>query len=125
MDKPVVPIEYAGNANLPAAPVGAKAIFRQWERRRPIYNIVLVVVSSLALPLAGASIRMPWFWMDVLAGAIFANVCFFAGPILESYLDWLGRRPRRLAVVLFVAGTVLASLLAVICIAVSNPMFAL
>lgn len=123
MEKPVVPIEYARDVSLPAAPVGPRAIFWRWERRRPLYNVVLVVVSALSLPFAGPSIRLATFWMEVLFGALIANACFFAGPMLESYLDWLGRRPRRLGTILMITGTAFASLLAIVCIATTHPDF--
>ena len=54
------------------------------------------------------------FWERSIVGAVIANICYFAGPILETYITWLGYRGRWLRIVLFVLGTLLSCTLALI-----------
>ncbi|NND95703.1 MAG: hypothetical protein HKN47_00070, partial [Pirellulaceae bacterium] len=48
-----------------------------------------------------------------IPGAVGANLCFFAGPAIETYVSWLGYRRRWVRIVLFVSGTLFASLLTI------------
>jgi hypothetical protein len=88
-----------------------KAIFRAWERLRLAYNAVLVAVVVLFIspreevPLA--------FWLSLVCEAVAANLCFFAGPLGEWYVGWLGYRSRATRWVLFGCGLLFAVLLAV------------
>ena len=68
-----------------------KPIFSKWEKLRILYNIILAGILLLTHGLAmGSQFLQPFPLFVWLAGAILANVCFFAGPVTESYLSWLG-----------------------------------
>ena len=92
----------------------ARATFLAWEKLRLIYVAVLAVVVLLMGLLEGpsqfASFR---FWATVAAGAFVANLCFFAAPIIETYVTWLGFHTKWLRIVMFVLGTLFACLLAI------------
>lgn len=102
--------------------VEARSIFRRWEYLRLWYNGILVVwtlvwIGSLAwasIP-ADMALRQKMLRSFVgfaLFGGIVANLCYFAGPILESYLTWLGVKPPRLRLGLFAVGTLFTMCLA-------------
>jgi len=56
-------------------------------------------------------------------GCFAANGLYLAGPAVDGYLTWFGLRHRAVTVLLFLAGTVLASLLAIACVAFSFSPF--
>ena len=92
----------------------AKATFLAWEKLRLVYVAVLGLFTLIVgLPLLSSFS----FWLTVVAGALFANACFFSGPIVESYVKWLGFRAAWLRWLLFVLGTVFASLLTIVTVA--------
>lgn len=88
----------------------AKPIFLAWERLRIVFVIVLGVLTLL---LAGANITEFRSLMLIAEGAIVANVCYFAGPVIETYICWLGYNGRWVRWVLFIGGTLLTAVLAV------------
>ncbi len=49
----------------------------------------------------------------IAEGAIVANLCYFAGPIIETYVRWLGYDRKWVRWFLFVGGTVLTGMLAI------------
>lgn len=79
--------------------------FLRWEFLRLIYNVVLVVVTCVTVfsQRPDAAWQPEFLWCCVV-GAVAANICFFAGPIAESYLRWLGLQTRMLGYALFGAG---------------------
>ncbi|NNJ24676.1 hypothetical protein [Alienimonas chondri] len=82
-----------------------KAIFLSWERLRIVFNLVLAgLCSPLALLCGPETYAAPAFWGNVFAGVLLVNVLFFAGPAVESYLDWLGLRHRAIRWGLFLLG---------------------
>lgn len=86
-----------------------KPIFSKWEKLRIPYNIILAGVLLLTHGLAmGNQFLQPFPLFVWLAGAILANFCFFAGPVTESYLSWLGLRSPWITLALFVTGVVLS-----------------
>jgi hypothetical protein len=88
-----------------------KAIFRAWERLRLAYNAVLVGVVVLWLcPREEVPLT---FWLFLVCQAVVANLCFFAGPLSEWYVGWLGYRSQTTRWVLFSSGLLFAVLLAV------------
>ena len=89
----------------------ARTTFLAWEKLRVLYVGWLVVVT---LTFGVAKLSDFEFWLAVVAGAIFVNLCYFAGPVIETYVTWLGHRGKWLRVTLFVVGTVVASSLAAI-----------
>lgn len=90
----------------------ARATFLAWEKLRVFYVMALVVGTCL-----GAAFEFPSDWAELIlvifAGAITANVAYFAGPIIETYVTWLGYRGTWLRKSLFVAGTLFAFMLSV------------
>ncbi len=87
-----------------------KQVFFAWEKLRVLYVIVLAVITLSCLP-DDVMGRLD-FWLGIAVLAIGANVCFFAGPIVEVYLCWLGLRRQIVRPALFLSGTVFAGLLA-------------
>ena len=96
----------------------ARQIFLAWERQRPVYNGVVATVactmSLLDLHRTVASVR---FWVSVIIGGVFANICYLAAPLLETYATWLGYRGSLLRTVLFILGTLLTLVLAMAVVA--------
>jgi hypothetical protein len=89
----------------------AKTIFLQWEKLRIVYIAVLAGVSML---LAGPQgLNKPDVIRILVEGAVIANVLYFAGPVIETYVAWLGFRPCWLRWLLFGGGTLLSILLAI------------
>lgn len=83
-----------------------------WERMRILYNIILFLIGILAIFFA---MRAPFFKLEeailpAIAFGIFANICFCAGPIAETYIrvifDTQDIRSLRLS--LFILGTLLS-----------------
>jgi hypothetical protein len=106
----------------------ARPIFQDWEKLRIIYNVVLIFVTLLySMALIYSEIHMndlkeyAFFISSLIGvaffGAVFANVCFFAGPILEVYPKWLGAKFHIPRIPLFIAGTLFASFLALCALA--------
>jgi hypothetical protein len=99
--------EKGGSGESPGAL--AKPVFLRWERLRPWYNAILALVFFLSHPdfyraiADGRLIALAW-----AAGAILANMCFFAGPLLESYLAWLGFRSPLTTPVIFLCGSLIS-----------------
>lgn len=84
-----------------------KLIFKRWERLRILYNLLLLGVVLLA---AGPGIALPDFLelLFLIMGAVLANLCFFAGPLTESYLAWLGLKSQLVTLGLFVLGVLIS-----------------
>jgi hypothetical protein len=84
-----------------------------WEKLRVVYNATLgLTVIAVGVTLIGVSSGGVWVFRVATLGAVVANVCFCAGPVVDGYLTWLGFRSPIITGVLFVAGTSLAMLLA-------------
>ncbi len=88
----------------------AKWTFLAWERLRVIYIILL---GLLTLLLAGPELLRLRTMVMVVEGAIVANICYFAGPIIEIYVRWLGYRGKWLRWFLFISGTLVSAVLAI------------
>lgn len=94
----------------------AKQTFFAWEKLRLIY-VAILGVETILIGLTGDGAAWdPGFWLIVILCAMVANVCFFAGPILETYVRWLGFPTKALRWVLFIAGTLFTGLLAMVCL---------
>ena len=93
----------------------ARTTFLAWERLRLIYISVLGVLTLL---LGWGSFGVFEYWLTVAAGAVVANVCFFAGPIVETYITWLGYQGKWLRTLLFTVGTLFTCVLAVAALAI-------
>ncbi|MGI9516227.1 MAG: hypothetical protein ACR2NP_04210 [Pirellulaceae bacterium] len=97
-----------------------RRIFVDWELLRILYNLILVGVVTVFVIWEGTHVLSDKrFWIYMVQSAVVANLCFFAGPLLESYLEFLGVRERIswLRSILFVAGTLLSIVLAVFVLA--------
>jgi len=91
----------------------AKSTFLAWEKLRLVYIGVLAAITLLLAVLdPSKALASPRFWMLVIEGAVIANVCYFAGPVIETYVTWLGFRGRWLRYSLFGLGTLFSCLLA-------------
>ncbi len=80
-------------------------VFRGWEERRPLFNLVLFL-PTISVLLQGAP--MMHYFLGLVFIGVAANLCYFLGPCVESYLSWLGLRPVWLRNTLFVGGTLLS-----------------
>lgn len=82
-----------------------------WEKLRIVYIGVLAVVTIMAMVLNGApSAEQALLTIEC---AIVANLAYFAGPIVDTYIRWLGYRRAWPRWAMFVGGTILSILLAV------------
>lgn len=107
------PIEYAALAE--ERPT-TRQIFIAWEKLRIVYIGVLAIPTILILISVLNGGRRPFgvVAFNAIVGAVTANLCYFAGPAVESYANWLGMRSTMwLRVTLFVLGTLFSLLLGV------------
>ncbi len=99
-----------------ALPFGtlAKRVFLAWERLRIVYLLILGIFTLLLCAPSLANFgATAWRTMVVMVkGAIFANLCYFAGPASETYLRWLGYDRPWVRWFLFGAGTLFTAALA-------------
>ncbi len=117
--------------SVPAAqtnPAGSsiRQVFLQWEWLRIWYNAALVVwvlgltAFALSSRLGSEGVFSPKmmaaFWprfaLVCAEGAVISNLCFFLGPMAESYVHWLGKEARWLRMTLFGSGLVFTLLAA-------------
>jgi hypothetical protein len=92
-----------------------RRIFLRWERLRIVYNAALVVVvMALVAILYEPEIEWALLGWRCVVGAVIANLCFFAGPAAEAYLNWLGVRNRAVTAIFFLMGLVFSLGLAAI-----------
>jgi hypothetical protein len=89
----------------------ARRTFLAWEKLRIIYVGLLAAVTLVMIGVSGALNRPVVFL--VVGGAVFANLAYFAGPMVETYLRWLGYRRAWLRWVMFIGGTLFSMILAV------------
>lgn len=93
-------------------------IFRSWEKLRIVYNLVMLVVAILAIYSAyqdttcdAPQIHPVALAMGIALAAMAANLLYFAGPVLEAYVAWLGGRTRLLRWLLFIGGVMISIVL--------------
>jgi hypothetical protein len=109
-------------ADLPARPTGesldsiARRTFLAWEKLRLLFNAILIAVSLSAAGLVGV-VAKPDFWLAAVGGGVVLNLCYFAGPIVESYVAWLGFPTRWPRVATFVLGTLACGVAALVAVA--------
>jgi len=96
----------------------AKGVFLAWEKLRFLYNFVLVflVVALAVLSKFSQLLGSVEFWLIAIAGGIISNICFFLGPIVESYVHWLGLRLPWFRPTCFVLGLVLTAIVAMMAV---------
>lgn len=102
----------------------ARAVFLRWERWRIGYNLVLATLV-IFLAVTGGDADSDWrrFTAECLLGALVANVCYFAGPALEAYFQWLGFRHPIFGPLLFATGLLLSMALATLTVMFSLSPF--
>jgi len=86
-----------------------RPIFLAWEKLRLVYIVILAVVT---ISISGSQIFVFPTLLVIIEGAVVANLCYFAGPIIETYLHWLGWKSSWIRWFLFSAGTLLTAFLA-------------
>jgi hypothetical protein len=118
---PYAPPGAEGAARAPAV-VDFGEIVRRWELLRIRYNAVLIaLVLLLVVIFFPERFSIARFWVQVFGGAVIANLCFTAGPTVEGYGRFLFRTwLDSMTVLLFLAGTCFAALLAVFCVLTWN-----
>lgn len=89
----------------------ARTTFLAWEKLRIVYVGLLGLWTLL---LCGRAIVDIDLLIMIVLGGIFSNFCFFAGPILETYVRWLGYKGYLLRWILFSSGTLLTMIAATI-----------
>jgi hypothetical protein len=94
----------------------ARSTFWAWEKLRLVF---IAVLAALTLLLGSSQWNSLDFWMIAVEGAIAVNLCYFAGPIVETYVTWLGLRGRWLRPLLFLMGLFFSCLLVVAQLAAS------
>ncbi|MCU0711218.1 MAG: hypothetical protein MUC43_04105 [Pirellula sp.] len=88
----------------------ARNVFLAWEKLRIIY---LGILTLFTLFLVGFSGFLNYsVVMSIVIGAFFANLLYFAGPVIDTYIRWLGYRSSWPRWFMFVCGTLLSLLLA-------------
>lgn len=118
----VTPIGDADESNVTdsATSLGliARETFIAWEKLRLIYNGVLFLFTAATVTFFHPELwGLGKFWMLAMFGAIFANLCYFAGPIVDTYVSWLGFRSKAFRQTLFWLGALTGSFLAFVSIA--------
>ncbi|MCA9110393.1 MAG: hypothetical protein KDA52_10620 [Planctomycetaceae bacterium] len=87
----------------------ARPVFLSWEKLRLVYVGICVVWCLLLMTFIAMSRDARLLSLLVpqcVLGGIIANLCYFAGPIIETYAAWLGLGSHdKLRIVLFVLGT--------------------
>lgn len=95
----------------------AREVFLSWERWRLTYNLVMVAfVVTLAFVWGGKDSNWVRLTTECVLGGIVANLLYFAGPIADVYLRWLGVCRAVVPRALFVTGVALSMGLATLTI---------
>lgn len=87
----------------------ARATFLAWEKLRLIYIGILGIWTLL---LSGRHIASVEILSLVIIGGLISNVLYFAAPIMETYVRWLGYTGKWVRILLFVAGTLVTMIFA-------------
>jgi hypothetical protein len=86
-------------------------LLQDWERRRLWFNAILIALTLVLGILLDFAILEPRFWALAMQGAVYANVCFCAGPVATWHASRLGFNPRRPSTLFFWIGTGFSMLL--------------
>ncbi len=66
----------------------ARNVFLAWEKLRIGYVMILTLITLSLIAVGGFP---NWtLLLVIIEGAVFANIAYFAGPALETYIRWLG-----------------------------------
>jgi hypothetical protein len=97
-----------------------KPIFLKWEKLRILYNFILGLVLIVShIPYMGRDFFHPSMLLLWLIGMVLANICFLTGPIIESYISWLGLKSSWITALLFIGGL----LISIPCVLFFGPPF--
>ena len=91
----------------------ARDVFLAWEKLRLVYNAALVLATALAVGFGQPFRRVDVdraFLAHLGEGAAILNVAFCAGPVLESYMAWMGAPRSAFRLALFTPGCLFAML---------------
>ena len=83
-----------------------------WEKLRLLFNLILVGVTVVAIPMSPVLPADGRFVSDLVLGVVVSNALFCLGPLIDGYLTWFGLRSNAITTFLFVSGTAVTSLLA-------------
>ncbi len=107
-------VYYAPEVLAEHAALHLRKIWVSWEKLRILYNFILLsegVHGLLILRLLGTVTKHDGFlygpplWKLVILAGVFANLCYFLGPILETIACGLiGNKAARMRPYLFTAG---------------------
>ena len=93
----------------------AKKTFLAWEKLRVLYVAILAAVT---FALTGTHLFRDFRLVGLcVEGAVLANIAYFAGPVIETYVRWLGYNRDWPRWVMFVLGTLFTIGLAIVAIA--------
>ncbi|MBN8602387.1 MAG: hypothetical protein J0M26_15240 [Planctomycetes bacterium] len=87
----------------------ARATFLAWEKLRLIYIGILGIWTLL---ISGRHIASVEILSLVIVGGLISNVLYFAAPIVDTYVRWLGYTGKWVRILLFVAGTLVTMIFA-------------
>lgn len=93
----------------------ARRVFLAWEKLRIAYVILLALITVLFTVLF-TGVTGIWnlrLLRMIVLGAMVANVAYFAGPTIETYVRWLGYSRAWPGWIMFVGGTLLSIVLAI------------
>ena len=96
---------------IPALLTIARQTFLAWEKLRVVYVAVLAVITILLI--APSGFLNPRLLLLTAEGAVIANIAYFAGPTIETYMKWLGYDRAWPRWVMFAGGTLFSIILAV------------
>ena len=94
----------------------AKRTFIAWEKLR-LWFILILGLITIAMFVCLPNLWHPFCFVAVIFGAVVANTCFMAGPIVDTYIRWLGYRKNWPRMSMFIAGTTVTGIAAVLFLA--------
>jgi len=119
---PTIDTPFTGNSSSnhagPSLLSLARSVFIEWERLRIVYIVTLgAFTMMLAVPgvfYNGSQLLSMRGLLMIAEGAIVANIIYFAGPTTETYYRWLGYDRKSCRWFLFLSGTLLTAVLAIV-----------
>ena len=85
-----------------------------WEKRRLVYNGLMLLVGMVFIAFSSSTVGLGELISSAVAFGLGANVCYFAGPLVELYYSAIAlKRSNILAELMFWAGLIFSLLLVV------------
>lgn len=94
----------------------ARDVFLVWEKLRVIYVAILGLLTLLLV--GGVGVLSLPLVQSIVFGAVVANALYFAGPIVDTYVRWLGYKRSWPRWAMFVGGTLLSIVLTIVLLSV-------